>query len=160
MSLCYSAVQRYRHQESAPRPFTLAVASFSIYSPRAASCHPLFKMLANHCSMIDGSISEISPADERNQDPLTSLPQRAMGKPASESSIFTKGRRRAEDGRTDAGEGKKIGAAAAEEEGGSEALNPGNTHVVRPANRLAASVSRMGRTVRRPAGRRPAEKGS
>ena len=61
--------------------------------------------------------------------------------------------------RTDAGEGKKIGAAAAEE-GGREALNPGNTHVVRPANRLAASVSRMGRTVRRPAGRRPAEKGS
>ena len=62
---------------------------------------------------------------------------------ASESSIFTKGRRGAEDGRTDggtrtdgrtdAGEGKKIGAAAAEEETGREGgLEPGQ-HARGPA---------------------------
>ena len=59
-----------------------------------------------------------------------------MGKPASESSIFTKGRRRAEDGRTegrtDAGEGKKIGAAAAEEGGSEGGLEPGQ-HARGPA---------------------------
>ena len=98
-------------------------------------CHPLFKMLANHCSMIDGSISEISPADERNQDPLTSLPQRAMGKRASERVFHLReGQTRREDGRRDGRRRGKEDRRRRRSRRGREALNPGNTHVVRPAN--------------------------